>query len=66
MTKAKDSNPKFWKHIILKVKHRNKIVDGQIKNVVQAMNLDSGEKCALIADPKLIIDQDIPGLERLL
>lgn len=66
VAKSQDPRQILWKHIILKVKHRNKMVDGQIKNVVQAMNLDSGEKVALIADPKLIIEQDIPGLERLL
>jgi len=35
-------------------------------NVVQAVNMLSGEKCVLMVDPKLLNDQDIPGLERLL
>lgn len=35
-------------------------------NLVQAVNMVSGEKCALLVDPQLIDDQDIPGLERLL
>lgn len=26
----------------------------------------TGEKCVLMVDPKLIDDQDLPGLERLL
>lgn len=35
-------------------------------NAVQAINMISGDKCMILVDPKLIDDQDIPGLERLL
>ena len=57
---------KLWKHILLKVKHRKRLANGQMGNAVQAVNMLSGDKTAILADPKLIDDQDIPGLERLL
>jgi hypothetical protein len=56
----------LWKHILMKVKHRKRLENGQMGNVVQAVNMLSGEKCVLMVDPKLLNDQDIPGLERLL
>ena len=56
----------LWKHIMMKVKHRKRLENGQMGNVVQALNIVSGEKCVLMVDPQLIDNQDIPGLERLL
>jgi len=50
----------------MKVKHRKRLEDGSMGNVVQAINMISGEKCSLMVDTKLLNDQDIPGLERLL
>ena len=35
-------------------------------NVVLAIDIITGKKCALMVDPKLIDEQDLPGLERLL
>ena len=35
-------------------------------NVVLAIDMITGKKCMLMVDPKLIDDQDLPGLERLL
>jgi DNA-binding protein YbaB len=35
-------------------------------NVVQASNMLSGEKCALMIDPRLIDEKDIPALEHML
>lgn len=55
-----------WKHILMKVKHRKRLENGQMGNVVQAINMISGDKCMIIVDPKLLDDQDIPGLEKLL
>lgn len=56
----------MWKHILLKIRSRKRIENGQMHNIVQAVNILTGEKCALLVDPQLIDDQDIPGLERLL
>ncbi len=42
---------KFWKHILLKVKHRKRLENGAMGNVCQAMNIVTGEKCALLVDP---------------
>ena len=50
----------------MKVKQRKRFENGQMGNVVQAINMISGEKCVLMVDPKLLDDQDIPGLERVL
>ena len=57
---------KLWKHILLKVKHRKRLESGEMGNVCSAMNIVSGEVCALLVDPKLIDDQDMAGLELLL
>mgnify|MGYP006257071605 CR=1 FL=1 len=57
---------KLWKHILLKVKHRKRLANGQMGNVVQAVNMLTGDKTAILVDPKLIDDQDIPELEKLL
>ena len=35
-------------------------------NVCQAMNIVTGEKRALLVDPKLIDDQDMVGLQEIL
>ena len=35
-------------------------------HVVQAINMSTDQKTAIIVDPKLIDEQDLPGLERLL
>ncbi len=57
---------KFWKHILLKVKQRKRLENGAMGNVCQAMNIVTGEKRALLVDPKLIDDQDMAGLEQIL
>ena len=50
----------------MKVKQRKRLDNGQMGNVVQAINLVSGEKCALLVDSKLLHNEDTEGLERLL
>ena len=55
-----------WKHILLKVKNRKRLESGEMGHVVQAVDMVSGDKCPLMVDPKLIDEQDIAGLERLL
>ena len=35
-------------------------------NLCQAVNMVTGEKCTLLVDSKLIVEQDIAGLEVLL
>jgi len=37
-----------------------------MSNVIQAVNMVTGEKAALLVEPKLIDDQDLPGLEKVL
>jgi hypothetical protein len=66
LSKQKASERILWKHILMKVKQRKRFENGQMGNVVQAINMISGEKCVLMVDPKLLDDQDIPGLERVL
>ena len=39
---------------MMKVKHRKRLENGQMGNVVQALNIVSGEKCVLMVDPQLI------------
>lgn len=50
----------------MKVRHRKRLENGQMGHAVTAVNMVSGEKCPLLVDPKLIDEQDIAGLERLL
>ena len=57
---------KLWKHILIKVKQRKRLENGQMGNVCQAVNITTGEKCVLLIEPKLIDEQDIPGIENLL
>ena len=45
-----------WKHILIKVKSRKRLENGKMGNSVQAINILSGEKCALMVDPQLIDD----------
>jgi len=56
----------LWKHILLKVRNRKRLENGQMGHAVTAVNMVSGDRCPLLVDPKLIDDQDIAGLERLL
>ena len=57
---------KKWKHILLKVKNRKRLVNGKFGTVIQASNILTGDKTMLMVDPKLIDEQDVPGLEKLL
>ena len=55
-----------WQHIVMKVRSRKRLESGEMGNVVQAINMLSGEKCSLMVSPKMIDQQDHVGLERLL
>lgn len=57
---------KKWKHILLKVKNRKRLVNGKFGTVIQASNILTGDKTTLMVDPNLIDEQDVPALEKLL
>lgn len=54
---------KLWKHILLKVLRKKRLDNGQMSHLCQAVNMISGEKRAILVDPKLIDEEDIVGLE---
>ena len=60
------TDSKLWKHIMLKVKKRKRLENGTMGNLCQAVNMVSGEKCTLLVDSKLIVEQDVEGLEVVL
>ena len=57
---------KLWKHILLKVKQRKRLDNGQMGNICQAVNIVTGEKQVILVDPRLIDEQDMAGLEKVL
>ena len=48
----------IWKHILLIVKKRKRLANGEMGQLVQAVNMVTGDKCALIINPDLIDNQD--------
>ena len=50
----------------MKVKNRKRLQNGEMGNVVQAVNMLTDEKCSIMVSPKMIDQQDLAGLEALL
>ena len=50
----------------MKVKKRKRLANGQMGNLLQAVNMVTGEKRPLLVDSRLIVEQDINALEVLL